>query len=206
VGGFTNNGYKIGLLKVLALEIPMKSVLLALVVFASLLTYSRAEDIPKTPTPPATTIPTPTPQPIIEAGGLDAVCQSGLNIPYKMNDDGTFGTNGPAESQALSDASACIGYITGWAHTISGTFIMEEDQLWYVEVNDQFTALKEVDALHELLKANPAARKVPSPLILLNVAVDKKMATIEPVKIENLPQGQPQSEPNPVPPTLKSKV
>jgi hypothetical protein len=185
----------------------MKSALLGLVVFASLLTYSRAEGIPKTaPAPPTTTAPAPTAQPIIEAGGLDNLCQSGLNNEYKMNDDHTFGTNNPAESLALSNASACIGYVTGWAHTISGAFIMEENQLWYVEVNDSFTPLAEVDALHEYIKANPTARDVPSPLILLNVAVDKKLATVSPVKIENLPQGQPQSEPNLVPPTLKSKV
>jgi len=184
----------------------MKFAPLVLVVLFASLAFGQVAAPAPTPAPPAKTAPAPKPQPIIEAGGLDAICQSGLSTPYKMNDDGTFGTNGPAESQALSNASACIGYVTGWEHTISGAFIIEEDQLWFVEVSDSFTALAAVDALHQFLVANPDARTASSPLILLNVAVAKKMAVVEPVKIQDLPHGQPQSEPNPAPPVLKSKA
>jgi hypothetical protein len=186
----------------------MKFTPLALVVLFASLAFSQTVTPTPAPAPPSATAPAPAPaaQPIIEAGGLDNICQSGLTNEYKMNDDHTFGTNNPAESLALSNASACIGYITGWEHTISGAFIIEEDQLWFVEVSDSFTALAAVDALHQFLVANPDARTASSPLILLNVAVDKKMATVSPVKIENLPHGQPQSEPNPSAPVLKSKA
>jgi hypothetical protein len=181
----------------------MKLAPLALVVLFASLTFGQVTPAPKAPAPPTTVAPAR--QPVIEAGGLDAICQSGLNTPYNMDEKG-FGSNDAKQSQALSDASACIGYVTGWAHTISGAFIIEEDQLWFVEVNDSFAALKAVDALHEYIKTNPDARLEPSPLALLNVSVDKKMATVSPVKIENLPHGQPQSEPNPAPPVLKSKA
>jgi hypothetical protein len=154
----------------------MKSALLALIVLFASLAYSQAANIPKA-TPPAT--PASKPQPIIEAGGLDALCQSGLID----NDD--------KESRALSDVSVCVGYITGWAQTISGAFIMENDKLWYVEVDDSFTVMKEIDALHKFIVANPNDRDMSSPIVLLDVAVGKKMATVSPVEIKDLPQGQP---------------
>lgn len=185
----------------------MKFAPLALVVLFASLVFGQAVPAPKAPTPPVTTAPVPKAQPIIEAGGLDTLCQSGLSGHYNMDDKG-LKDNNAKESQTLSDASACVGYVTGWAQTISGAFIMEEDKLWYVEVNESFTALKEVDALHEFIKANPEARTVSSPLVLLNVAVDKGMATVSLVDVKELRQ-QPQpneEEQNPVPPTFKSST
>lgn len=120
----------------------MKSAVLVLVVlFASLFTYGQDSKPAPIPAPPTQTTPVqPVPQkvqPVIEAGGLDSLCQSGLGGHYNFGKEG-FGSNNPAESKALSDASACIGYITGWAHSISGAFITEDNKLWYVEINDQF--------------------------------------------------------------------
>lgn len=187
----------------------MKSALLVLVVlFASLLTYGQADPkVTPAPTPPAQTTPVqPTPQkvqPIIEAGGLDNLCQAGLNHEYKLNDDHTFGTNDPNESLALSNASACIGYVTGWAHAISGAYIMENNKLWYVEINDQFNAVAAANLLHAFLQANPDARTVPSPLVLLEVAVNAGIAQVSPVEFRGQPN-QPQNNERSPAETLKS--
>src|SRR5208282_2921043 len=177
-------------------EIPMKSALLALVVlFASLLTYGQAAKPAPTPAPPAQTAPAPAAQPIFEAGGLDNLCQAGLGGKYEFDGDtGTFGTNNPAESQTLSNASACIGYITGWEHAISGAFITEDNKLWYVEVSDQFNVTAAANMLHEFLVKNPEARTVPSPLVLLSIAVSQKMATVSPVDIRSGQPNQPQND------------
>jgi hypothetical protein len=180
----------------------MKSALLALVVlFASLLTYGQAAKPAPTPAPPAQTAPVPAEQPIFEAGGLDNLCQAGLNGHYNF-DAGTFGTNNSAESQTLSNASTCIGYITGWEHAISGAFITESNKLWYVEVSDQFNVTAAVIALHEFLVKNPDARTVPSPLVLLSIAVSQKTAMVSPVEFKS--GQQPQDEENSAPPVLKS--
>jgi hypothetical protein len=186
----------------------MKSTLLALVVlFASLFTYGQAAKPAPTPAPPAQTTPVqPAPQeaqPIFEAGGLDNLCQAGLNGHYNF-DGGAFGTNNPAESQALSNASTCIGYINGWEHAISGAFITEDNKLWYVEISDQFNVTAAAVALHEFLVKNPDARTVPSPLVLLSIAVSQKTAQVSPVDIRNVQPNQPQNEENVEPPVLKS--
>ncbi len=184
----------------------MKSALLALVVLFASLTYGQAAKPAPTPAPPAATAPAPTPaeQPIFEAGGLDNLCQAGLNGHYNF-DSGAFGTNNPTESQALSNASTCIGYINGWEHAISGAFITEDNKLWYVEISDQFNVTAAAVALHEFLVKNPAARTVPSPLVLLSIAVSQKTAMVSPVDIRGMQQpNQPQNEENVEPPVLKS--
>jgi hypothetical protein len=195
----------------------MKHTLLALVVlFASLLTFGQTKAPIAPPnmhgpgtSPPATTAPAPVPaaQPIFEAGGLDNLCQAGLNGKYEFDGDkGTFGTNGPAESQTLSNASACIGYITGWEHTISGAFITEDGKLWFVEVSDEFNVTAAANLLHEYIKKNPDASKVPSPLVLLAVAVGANVARVSPVDIRSFQPDQPQREEQaPAPPVLKSR-
>lgn len=174
------------------MKISIKFALLVLVVlFASLLTYGQGSN----PAP----APAPGVQPIIEAGGLDTLCQAGLIEHYKLNDNGTFGTSGdPVESQTLSNASACIGYITGWEHAISETFIALNGRLFLVEVSDQFNAVAVANNLHAFLQANPDARTVPSPLVLLEVAVSSKVAQLSPIEFRNTPT-QPQEE-NPAPP------
>jgi hypothetical protein len=193
-------------LKALALEISMKHALLTLVVLIASLAYSQAKDIPKAPAPPATTAPAATPLGVSQAGGLDDRCQSGLNGHYNF-DGGTFGTNNPAESQTLSDASACIGYVTGWSQTIDTAFISMENKLWFIEISESFSVTTEADGLHEYLKANPEARVAPTSLVLLDVAVGKGMATVSPVDIKGAPDSQPQhQEQNPAPPVLKSKA
>jgi hypothetical protein len=194
-------------LKALALEISMKRALFALVVlFASLLTYGQtATPNPPTPKPPAVATPVTEPMGVSQAGGLDDRCQAGLLGEYKMDEKG-FGNNDAKESETLSNASACIGYITGWSQTIDTAFIAMGNKLWFVEISDTFDTTIEADGLHEYLKTNPDERIVASSLILLNVAIDKKMATISPVEIKDAPGSQPQSDPNSVPPTLKSKI
>jgi len=184
----------------------MKSALLVLVVlFTSLLTYGQAAKPAPAPAPQATPAPESATQPIFEAGGLDNLCQAGLGGKYEFDGDtGTFGTNNPAESQTLSNASACIGYITGWEHAISGAFITEDNKLWYVEISDQFNVTATAALLHEFLVKNPIARTVPSPLVLLNLAVSQKTATIAPVDIRDFRKDQPQNEENVEPPVLKS--
>jgi len=190
----------------------MKFVPLALVVLFASLAFGQTA-APKTPAaPPAATAPAPTApeqtaaQPIFEAGGLDGLCQSGLNNHYNLEEGHIFGTNNPTESLALSNASACIGYITGWEHAISGAFITEDNRLWFVEVSEEFNVTAAANLLHEFLKKNPDARTVPSPLVLLNVAVEAKVARVSPVDIRSFQPDKPQNEEQaPAPPVLKSK-
>ena len=165
----------------------MKNTLLTLVALCSLV-YGQAAVPP--PAPPA---PAPNMQPIIEAGGLDARCQAGFNGHYHMNADGSFGANNPAESADLSRASTCVAYITGWAQTLSGAFIQEGENLWYVEISDSFNPVKMADDLHEFLKNNSGTRTVSSQLVLLKVAVDEGVARVTQVDFNKLPSQQDES-------------
>ena len=178
----------------------MKSTLLALVVlFGSLLTYG--QDAPKAPapTPPPATQPAPAhnTQPIIEAGGLDSRCASGFGGHYNVNDDGSFGTNNPEESTNMVNATTCVAYIAGWAHTLSGAVIIRNDELWLVEINGGgFSPVQVAADLHKFLAENPEAAKIPSPLVLLKVALDEGVAGVSRIDLRNAPSQGPSTSEN----------
>ncbi len=159
----------------------MKSVLLVLtMLFGSILTFGQAAT-PQTPAPAPHT-----PQPIIEAGGLDDRCQVGLSGSYQFDEKG-FGTNDSKESERLSNASTCIGYITGWTQTLSGAYITENGSLWYVEISEAAKPLKLALGLHEFLVAHPDTRTVSSPLVLLKIAIDQGVGRVTQVEMKSEP-------------------
>ncbi len=145
----------------------MKTVLLALAILLSSLFANAA-------------------QPIGQAGGLDATCQTGNGVSSNHK-DGKYGENNPAQSEAIAAANACIGYINGWQESMDGAFIQSGGSLWHIDFADTFDSVKEVSVLHTFLQVHPEAGKQPSVLILLEAAVDAKIATVQRVVIHTVP-------------------
>ena len=144
---------------------PVKNALFALVVMFGSLAYGQVAPPQATPVAPPVA-PTfvapaaPVKQPIGLAGGLDERCQTGLNVRYNMNADKSFGTNDPAESDSLSKVSLCMGYIAGWAQSMSGTFILADGSLWRVGISESINPVQLAADLHEFIKKNPDRKSV----------------------------------------------
>jgi len=137
--------------------------------------------------------------PIGQAGGLDTLCQTGNGVTSNHK-DGKYGENNPAQSEAIATANACIGYINGWQESMDGAFIQSGGILWHIDFANTFNSVKEVSVLHTFLQAHPEAGKQPSVLILLEAAVDAKIATVQRVVIQTI---EPPDDINPtVPPTI----
>jgi hypothetical protein len=177
----------------------MKILLTVFVLLLLSLSLCAQTSPPTAPTPPSTRS-----QPLIESGGLDDRCQSGLVGSYNVHEDGSPNANNAEESTHLSDASTCIGYIAGWSHTLSGAFIMQSGSLWYVEISDQLSVTKIALGLHKFLVDNPDAREVSSPLVLLKIAIDEDVAKVTKVQVRQAPQDNNDDDAPTPPPTSKS--
>jgi hypothetical protein len=176
----------------------MKNTLFVLMLLGSLAYGQKTTPQPTNPPAAATRTPNTHEQSILEAGGLDERCQSGFNNHFNITDD-SIGANTAEESASLSNASTCLGYITGWAQTLSGTLVMRNSRLWYIEVSNSMDPTKIADDLHKFLVANPSTGTTSSPLVLLKVAVDAGIATITEVELKSQPD---QREESPATPSI----
>jgi len=176
----------------------MKALCIAVLV---LLFSVYGQAMPEKPKPYTTTPAPPTPnaaftsQPINQAGGLDALCQSGFNGPQANMKDGQLDNNSGAQTKTLADAAACIGFINGWYESLDEAYVEAGNHLWHIQIAPTFDARAEALALHKHMTDNPLDTKQPSALILLETAVESGVARVQMVEFQSSPDpNSPQSE------------